>query len=295
MSNIAWTEQGSKNGVELSDIDFLIIGATKSATTWLQQSLQQAPYVYMPDAELHFFSRNYQKGDAWYLDQFERKPHTRVIGEKSNSYLESPEAPRRIQKALPRARLIAQLRNPVDRAYSDYCMLYRRGEVSKDISKYLDPRQAGGGRFLLGGLYYRQLETYLDLFPAESLKILLYEHIRQNPQAHLDAVRDFLQLPSALKPVANKVKDKTVPVVPPMLRRFLYPLRPIAAPFRSTPFVKGLRSMIAREPDYTPLPLDLRNRLIDFYAPETERLGKLLQQDLSGWLDATSSSKLFPA
>ena len=40
---------------------------------------------------------------------------------------------------LPRAKLIAQLRNPIERAYSDYCMHYRRGEVSRDIDRYLDP------------------------------------------------------------------------------------------------------------------------------------------------------------
>lgn len=276
--------------MQLSDIDFLIIGAAKSATTWLQQSLQQNPSVYMPDPELHFFSRNFEKGDGWYLGQFEPRPEQTIVGEKSNSYLDEPEAAARIKKALPRARLIAQLRNPVDRAYSDYCMLYRRGEVGTDITRYLDPRQAKGGRFLVGGLYCRQLEAYLDLFPAENLQVLLYEHMRQNPQAHLDAVRGFLQLSSPLYPVVNKVKDKTVPVVPPKLRRLLQPLKPIAAPFRSNPIVKGLRSMVARELDYVPLPTDLRNRLVEFYAPETERLGALLKQDLSGWLQAAAGS-----
>ncbi|OKP70728.1 heparan sulfate glucosamine 3-O-sulfotransferase [Ensifer adhaerens] len=266
--------------MQLSDIDFLIIGAAKSATTWLQQSLQQNPSVYMPDPELHFFSRNFEKGDGWYLGQFSPKPGQSIVGEKSNSYLDEPEAAARIRKALPRARLIAQLRNPVDRAYSDYCMLYRRGEVGTDITRYLDPRLAKGGRFLVSGFYCSQLEAYLDLFPAENLQVLLYEHMRQNPQAHLDTVRDFLQLSLPLHPVVNKVKDKTVPVVPPKLRRLLQPLKPIAAPLRRNPIVKGLRSMVARELDYVPLPTDLRNRLVEFYAPETERLGALLKQDL---------------
>ncbi len=270
--------------MKFPDIDFLIIGAAKSATTWLQQSLQQNPSVYMPDPELHFFSRRFEKGDGWYLEQFSPKADQTIIGEKSNSYLDAPEAAARIKKALPRARLIAQLRNPVDRAYSDYCMLYRRGEVGTDITRYLDPRLAKGGRFLVGGLYCRQLEAYLDLFPAKNLQVLLYEHMRQNPQAHLDAVRDFLQLPSPLKPVVNKVKDKTVPVVPPTLRKILQPLKPIAAPFRGNPIVEGLRSLVARELDYVPLSTDLRNRLVEFYAPEIERLGTLLKRDLSGWL-----------
>ena len=46
----------------MEDIDFLIIGAAKSATTWLQRSLQADPAVYMPDPELHYFSREYHRG-----------------------------------------------------------------------------------------------------------------------------------------------------------------------------------------------------------------------------------------
>src|SRR5882672_5350922 len=55
--------------MQMNDIDFLIIGATKSATTWLQQCLQQDPSIYMPDPELHYFSREFHRGDKWYLDQ----------------------------------------------------------------------------------------------------------------------------------------------------------------------------------------------------------------------------------
>ena len=73
----------------MEDIDFLIIGATKSATTWLQRSLQADPLVSMPDPELHYFSREYSRGDDWYLSQFAATASPSLSGEKSNSYLES--------------------------------------------------------------------------------------------------------------------------------------------------------------------------------------------------------------
>ena len=73
----------------MEDIDFLIIGATKSATTWLQRSLQADPFVSMPDPELHYFSRAFSRGDDWYLSQFPASDLPLVVGEKSNSYLES--------------------------------------------------------------------------------------------------------------------------------------------------------------------------------------------------------------
>ena len=78
--------------MKLNDIDFLIIGATKSATTWLQKSLQLDPAIYMPDPELHYFSREYSRGHDWYLDQFKPSRDYLIAGEKSNSYLDEPQA-----------------------------------------------------------------------------------------------------------------------------------------------------------------------------------------------------------
>ncbi|MCV9999543.1 sulfotransferase domain-containing protein [Pararhizobium sp. YC-54] len=279
--------------MQIEDINFLIIGATKSATTWLQQSLQQDATVCMPDPELHYFSRNYDKGDEWYLSQFDSTGDHRLIGEKSNSYMDTPGVAARIRQAIPGVLLIAQLRNPVDRAYSDYCMLFRRGEVGRDVAQYLDPRRAAGGRFLNGGLYHQQLQPYLDLFPAQQLQVLLYENIRSDPQRQLDAVRSFLKLQSELRipPVTKKVKDKTDPIVSPGLRQILKPLKPVLAPFRNNFVMQGLRSVIAHETKYSPLEPDLCARMIEFYAPEAERLGKLIKQDLSGWLSQVSAMK----
>jgi hypothetical protein len=272
--------------MEMRDIDFLIIGATKSATTWLQQSLQQDPDIFMPDPEVHYFSRYYDRGDEWYLCNFAGQEHRRLRGEKSNSYMDVPEAAARIKEKLPHALLIAQLRNPVDRAYSDYCMLYRRAEVGRDIAQYLDPRKGAGGRFLNGGLYFQQLQAYLDRFPADRLLVLLYEDLKADARTHLGRVRSFLKLEDNLppQPLAKKVKDKSEPVVNPALRRVLRPLKPVVAPFRQNAGFRKLRSLIAGELRYAPLSRDLRERMADYYAPETEKLGALVGRDLTGWL-----------
>ncbi|KQZ53326.1 MULTISPECIES: sulfotransferase [unclassified Ensifer] len=272
--------------VDFSYIDFLIIGATKSATTWLQRSLQQDPSVYMPDPELHYFSRNYDRGDDWYLSNFNGQGHRQLRGEKSNSYLDVPQAAERIREKMPHARLIAQLRNPVDRAYSDYCMLYRRAEVDRDIAKYLDPRQAAGGRFLNGGLYFGQLQNYLERYSKEKLLVLFYEDLKTDAGAQLSRVRNFLNLSNELPPypLTRKVKDKSEPVVSPRLRRMLNSLKPIVAPLRQTRGFKKLRSFIAGEVQYTPLSDDLRERMTEYYARETENLSALVGRDLTGWL-----------
>lgn len=279
--------------MRMNDVNFLIIGATKSATTWLQQSLQQQPSVYMPDPELHYFSRQYDLGEAWYLSHFQPGDGQRLIGEKSNSYMDTPESASRIRRDLPGVRLVAQLRNPVERAYSDYCMLYRRGEVGRDIARYLDPRNADGSRFLNGGLYFDQLRGFLDLFPPNQLLVLLFENIRTEPQKQLDAIGRFLGLETELRlpPVTGKVKDKTQAVIGPGLRRMLAPFKPIVKPFRETVPFKGARSLIARELEYSPLDADLRARLIDYYSPQVEKLGSIVKQDLSQWLREVRPSR----
>lgn len=278
--------------MKMSDISFLIVGATKSATTWLQQSLQLDPAVFMPDPELHYFSREFHRGDEWYLAHFANGDKHRLVGEKSNSYLDCPEAPSRIHAALPQVKLVAQLRNPIERAYSDYCMLYRRGQVSQDIERYLDPRVARNTRFLVGGLYHQHLQAYLRFYPPSHLLSPLYEEISSEPTAQLARVRSFLGLDAATPATAlqEKIKDKTLPVISPALRRPLGPFKPLLAPIRRTQYFKALHRLFARETEYPVLTRELRNRLVDYYALEIDALATLIGRDLSSWLETTPSA-----
>ncbi|MDZ5696508.1 sulfotransferase [Chelativorans sp. M5D2P16] len=272
--------------MRFEDIDFLIIGATKSATTWLQRSLQADPMVSMPNPELHYFSREFARGDEWYLAQFPPDAPERVAGEKSNSYLEQPEAAERIARKVPDARLVVQLRNPVERAYSDYCMMYRRGDVNGDIERYLDPTWSHDTRPISAGHYHRQLQAYFDRFPADRILVTLYETATARPEEHLAAVRQFLRLPGngATAIARGKVKDKTVPMLSPTMRRLLRPLKPVVAPLRETLPFRRLHTALAKEIRYPAFPESLRQRLIDHYEPEVAALGQLLSRDLSHWL-----------
>jgi hypothetical protein len=272
------------------DIDFLIIGAAKSATTWLQTSLQADPGISMPDPEIHYFSRHYDRGPDWYLAQFP-VADAALRGEKSNSYLHDAVSAPRVHAMLPHARLVIQLRNPVERAYSDYCMLYRRGEVGSDIRSHLKASR-GANRFLDDGLYRHQIQAYLDLFPAERILVLLYEDMIRDPDAQLRRLRGFLGQPAeAAAPVSRtKVKDRAEPMIGPRLRRMMRPFKPIARPFRQTSLFQATRSLVASEIRYPELTSDLRNGLRDFYTPDVEHLGTLIQRDLSGWLAQPSIS-----
>ncbi|SFQ42969.1 Sulfotransferase family protein [Roseivivax halotolerans] len=279
--------------MQFADIDFLIIGSGKSATTWLQIQLQSDPAVYMPDPELHYFSRNLNLGDAWYLSQFNYQMRDRLIGEKSNSYLYTPGAAKLIHDRMPHVKLIVQLRNPVERAYSHYCMLYRRGEVGPDIESYLEPAVAGDQRLLILGQFATHLEAYLELFGRDRLLVLFYEGVAADPENQIAQVRSHLGLPAwGLAPAARaKAKDKTDPYIPPKIRKRLEWMKPIVRPCRRTAAFKAVHGLIAREQQYPPLSDDLRRRLFDYYEPSILALEKISGRSLEHWylsVDATS-------
>ena len=265
--------------------DFVIIGATKAATTWLTTNLRAHPQVFMPSPELHYFSRWFDRGEDWYRAQLAGAGDGQLLGEKSASYLPHPETPQRLHRLLPHAKLLVQLRNPVERAYSDYCMHYRRGEVSRDLARYLDPERTPIPRLLEDGFYHRHLMRFLGVFPVEQIKILLYDDIRQRPGEIFREVCGYLGIDDAVAPqmVARRVKDKETPVVPPRARRLLAPLKALVEPYRTTRAFAAAHSLIARQLRYPPLTPELRQKLEAHYADDIRRLAGLLGRDLSIW------------
>lgn len=276
--------------MQLKDIDFVIIGAAKSATTWLQTQLQSDPAVYMPDPELHYFSREYERGEQWYLSQFAPTAHGKTIGEKSNSYLYAGEAAARLHRDLPQVKLIAQLRNPVERAYSSYCMLFRRGEVGANITAHLDPSLGENAQILGSGNFAAHLQSYIDLFGREKLLILFFEGVAEAPHLQMAQVRAHLGLPAhpLAADAAMKVKDKTAAVVPAHLRKRLAWLKPMVRTRRDTAAFKAARSLIARQTHYPQLTNELRKRLNDYYSPSIEALEQISGQSLTHWYAGTS-------
>ncbi|MEZ5680504.1 MAG: sulfotransferase [Erythrobacter sp.] len=271
--------------MQLSDIDFVIIGAAKSATTWLQTQLQSDPAVYMPDPELHYFSREYDRGTDWYLSHFAGEKGDRLVGEKSNSYLYAPEAAERLHRDLPQVKLIAQLRNPVERAYSSYCMLFRRGEVGPNIESHLDPEKSANMQILGSGNFASHLQPFIDRYGRERLLILFFEGVAKDPETQMSRVREHLGLPPrALAPEGrSKVKDKTTPLVPGGLRRRLTWMKPLVRPLRGSAPFEAARGLVARKIEYPQLTSELRNRLADYYGPSIEQLEQISGQSLDHW------------
>src|SRR6266496_2269605 len=111
--------------------DFLIIGTQRGGTTALYHYLKTHPCIASASTlDTHFFDKKFSKGLGWYRGHFPTRlekfyaehlrGHPFVTGEANSSYLFHPHVPKRVAQELPQAKLIVLLRNPVDRAYSQY-------------------------------------------------------------------------------------------------------------------------------------------------------------------------------
>ncbi len=239
--------------------NFIIIGAQKGGTTSLYRYLTEHPEIGgASKKEVHFFDRSYDKGMDWYLAHFPRRGEFPVVGEASPSYLFHPEVPGRVRRAVPDAKLIALLRNPVDRAFSQYQMNVRKGFEPLPFEEAIDREperlrlaadrsttQWRYSSYLARGLYAEHLEWWLAAFPRGQLLVLRSEDFFARPEEGLAEALAFLGLP---------------------------PWRPDAFEVYNPGAYGGMRP-------------ETRARLAAFFAPHNRRLGELLGRDF-GWDDA---------
>lgn len=204
--------------------NFLIIGAAKSGTTALFRYLKQHPQIYMsPKKEPHYFSFDNQSkmtkgpGDlipnaitdlTEYKSLFDRATIGSMVGEASTSYLYRPEAPARIHELLPEVKLIAILRNPVDRAFSAYMHLVRDNreiEPSFILALEREPERVRENwdpiwHYTNVGMYGQQLSRYFSIFKREQMLILLYDDFLINSRKSVKEVFEFLGIDSEFSP-----------------------------------------------------------------------------------------------
>ncbi len=183
----------------MTHIDFIGIGAQKSATSWVYACLYEHPQICAPIKEIHFFSRpRFSEGKEWYEDHFKRCGEGKLCGEFSTSYLYSKDAPLRIHSLYPNAKLIAILRNPIDRAYSHYRNAIKAGEIKE--SESFESFSAREVSVLEQGLFTQQLTRYFELFPREQVLILIQEDIEKSPEAFMERIFTFLGVDSTFVP-----------------------------------------------------------------------------------------------
>ena len=258
--------------------DFLIIGTQRGGTTSLYNYLQAHPCIGPSSTkEIHFFDRQRQKGLRWYRGHFPTRveqyyahryrKRAFVTGEASPSYLFYPHTAGRVAEVLPQVKLIVLLRNPVDRAYSQYFHAVEHGFETLSFEAAIDGEiertaaerdkivqdefyQSHAFRhrsYLSRGIYVEQLQAWMELFPREQFLILKSEEFYTDPAATFKRVLAFLGIREMeLEPEQQDFK---------LYNNNIYSSRMDAA---------------------------LRKRLIEYFEPHNARLYDLLGIDF-GW------------
>jgi hypothetical protein len=259
--------------------DFLIIGTKKGGTTSMMSWLIAHPDVmrlvpgFQRRKSPHYFDLHYDRGEAWYRGHFptsaartlhaRRHGHRPLLGEASPYYMFHPAAAARIHETAPQVRLIALLREPVARAYSNYWDRVATGheelpsfeealaaEDARLASVTADSLSPPGAysydhdhhAYLARGRYAEQLQPYLDLFGRDRMLVLPAEDMFRTPQGTFDRVQTFLGL--RLQPVTLTPRNQRT--------------------------------------GYPPIAPETKSRLEEYYRPHNARLCEMLGQDF-GW------------
>jgi len=202
--------------------DFLVIGAQKAGTTTLHHLLAKHPDLYLPaQKEIHFFSLHDGYGLDWYGRHYCDAAPQQLCGDITPYYLFHPRAPLQIHTVLPEARLIVLLRDPVERALSQFFHAKRHGFESLDLEAALaaeqerlaDAQQAletPGSQhyshqkhsYVSRSRYEHQLNRYAELFPTQQLMVCRSEDLFTEPTTCLDRITAFLGI-KAIRPDLN--------------------------------------------------------------------------------------------
>lgn len=293
--------------------DFVIIGAQKSASTFVHQCLAAHPEVYMPAREVTAFeSPDYERGAVARLEAELARESARLHGIKRPNLLGTPGAAARLRRHAPDARLIAVLRNPVERAVSAYFHYMSDGFIPLRplgegmralLDGAYDRRWPRAREILTFGRYHHGLEAYAHYFARGRVLVLLHEDVTRDAPAALRRVADFLGIAPEFEARRLAARPQAVVYHLGRLRllrarnplRFRYnPARTRLEQRRFNALGNGLagavtaldRLLLARLwPASRPaLPADLRARLQALYAPDVRALEQLIGRDLGAWL-----------
>lgn len=293
--------------------NFLILGAAKTGTTSIYRYLRQHPQIYMsPAKEPRFFIFEGETLDfngpgdkeeiaktslESYQQLFSKVKDEIAIGEATTMYLWSAKAAQKIKHYIPDAKLIVFVRDPVNRAYSNYLHLVQAGR--EPLSNFAEAIQQEPQRmqnkwwpfwyYKDQGFYYTQLKRYLDLFARDRLKVYLYEDLKSEPLALIQNIFRFLAVDDRFIPdLSEKVrisrpipKNKTLDLLfsqPNPLKSFFKPFIPKNIRQQVTNNIKQ-KNLI--EPKVSP---EIRQQLINEYRDDILKLQDLIGRDLSHWL-----------
>jgi len=298
--------------------NLFVVGAMKSGTTTAYEMLAGSPDVTMspikepnhfcvdlydhPDFPLtrsihNFANTHWIRSDEQYSSIFSGF-HNRWAGEGSTTYLYSEAAAKEIYKANPDARIVVLLRNPIDRAYSEYLMNLSTGitldafsnVIREDFERVKSGKTRLFERYIYAGLYARQIKRYLDIFPRDQVLV----NIVDRPEVGFDKLgeklSDFLGVKIQSVDQSTEITNPGKIAALPHLNRFLYSTGMKGTISRMAPnrFKGAMKRNYYRPAENGDMDAQDRAFLSGAFNRDIEELGELLGEDLGFWLDPAS-------
>lgn len=280
--------------------NLFLLGAPKAATTSLHRYLDQHPQISMSDPkEPHFFTRTWDElgddpdalaeAETAYKQLFADASEP-VVGESSPGYLWRPEVPERIHQRVEEPKLLACLRDPVQRAYSDYLMGIRHGTLDAPFPEVIETEREHGWReavdpLIERGRYGTQLERYADTFGLENLHVVLLDDLKQDALGTLESIARFLDVDvDAMQEVDYETVHNPFGVPKNALASHVLnaePLKRLArliVPEKLRIYVG--EHLLLDKPDKPPMDPEAKRMLAEIYEPEIRKAEELLDRQL---------------
>ena len=300
--------------------NLFLVGAMKAGTTSVHYVLSEHPQIFMSEVkepkyfafykeQRHFLGPQDPANQRLYVDRrrylslFRNRGTEKYAGESSTIYLYSPEAAENIKHEVPDARILVILRNPVDRAYSNFLYARQRGlEPEPSFQRALEVEEAriaqGWGalwHYKSKGLYAEQLERYLMNFPQRQIFIGLYDDLQSTPTEFYRQIWKFLEVSDSTVPT-DTVLNRSGAVRSPFLhvlllfflrlpqrlpRNFIWRLRASAVGGVLSSRLEALYNLNLTSPP--PLPLDVKNWLSHYYLSDIQKTEQIVGKSLDLW------------
>lgn len=275
---------------EAKSPDFVLAGSPKAATTWIHECFLEHPGIFVPETDsLKFFDTTYHRGIDSYREQFSEADPEQVVGESSPSYLLDHHAPQRIAKHLPDATLLFSVRNPVDRAfsqwwhgYSDRYWTYEFEEIFQQHPPYQ--------LWATPGFYDFHLSRYEEHFQDDQLHVFFFDDLVADDGAFIGEIFDTVGvdpdfMPSMIGETVNEAHHQG----PNLLKRTRNWVQNNASKTARrvlSPFVSGTSSILLDRSTYEEgMAPEMRKQLEQVYREDVEALMERTGRDLSHWFE----------
>jgi hypothetical protein len=270
---------------------FFVIGPPRTGTSWLHKVLSPHTLLPSPAKETRFFDQHFHRGLKWYMAHYRNDDgkDRRRIGEIAPTYFASESACERISQTAPEAKIICIFRNPVERIVSLYRLKRAYGLIPWNFEQAveLDAELVETSR------YASNLKMWRRAFGAENVLTGIFDDLREKPQAFLDTLLDFIEVPRFVlsEPQYASVHDSENMTHPRSYYRTRSAMKAadwfkarrlnhLIALFKRSPMLKFVLG--GGEP-FQQVPAEVFAKLSEAFRPEVEELEVLLQRDLSRW------------